>query len=78
MLGAAGMMFAYLFYTATPDTTVYQLAQFGHQDHFWTVAFMIAVLYSMAFHVAHGPSQRHIIGTDYAKSNAAGSASGQR
>ena len=46
-LGAAGAIFAYLFYTATPETTVYQLTQFVHQDGFWIAAFMFATFYSM-------------------------------
>lgn len=55
--GAAALL-AYVFYNASPEDTLYGLAQFTHQDRFWMMAFSIAVVYSVVFGVVHGPQHR--------------------
>lgn len=57
-IAAAGAMVAYLFYTATPDTTLYMLAQFAHRDQFWFIAILLAFMYSYSLYIVTGSARR--------------------
>lgn len=47
ILAGAGAILAYFFFTASPDTTVYQLSQMTHLGVFWQGALCIAIIYSV-------------------------------
>ncbi|MCE2722046.1 MAG: hypothetical protein LW865_01990 [Betaproteobacteria bacterium] len=57
-LGGAGVVLSYLFIHATPETTVYQLAQTVNHTPFWLVAFCIAATYSCIVFGSNDGSQR--------------------
>lgn len=42
----AGALFLYGFYNATPETTVYQLAELLHSPWLWKVATLVSLLYT--------------------------------
>ena len=58
MLSGAVLILLYFFFTASPDTTVYQLAQIPHQPNFWPAAVSLAVVYSFVRLLANGGSVR--------------------
>lgn len=53
-LAGAGAILAYFFFTASPDTTVYQLSQLAHSGAFWKGALCIAIIYSAVLVAIHG------------------------
>jgi len=46
---SAFLVVAYLFYSATSDTTLYQLSQYTHTESFWMISFGLAFMYSMVY-----------------------------
>lgn len=74
-LAGAGAMLAYFFFTASPDTTVYQLSQLAHLGVFWQGALCIAVVYSGFLVAIRGSFNGHSISQNNYACAAAGSAS---
>lgn len=61
----AGVMLLYVFFNATQNTTVYQLAQLVHTWNFWQITMIIAVIYSAVLMVVHGSIGGHRVEARY-------------
>lgn len=59
VLGSAAAIMAFKFFSATPETTVYQLSQFAHADNFWLGSFALAMAYSALYTTIHGTIGGH-------------------
>lgn len=54
----AGAILLYLFFTASPETTVYQLAQSAHKGIFWQAAFGLGMVYWIIPIMIYGSANR--------------------
>lgn len=54
----AGAILLYSFFNASPDTTVYQLAQMAHKGIFWQAAFGLGMVYWVVPIMIHGSANR--------------------